>query len=196
MYARTDLLTIVSPRGYTRAAMKTQRVERLGAGLLRIDGLPQRALLATGSAWEAARFFIVLHVLGVLVLGTVLVGRRLFPWLLFGGSGSLLAAAGGVLMAAFPRRYRALLGILRLGKVLAIFSFLLLMISGALGVVVDSTVASIGPVAIPLGALMLGIFALDLLQLAFLFGLRGPGNDQAGDVEVPGYSETEVEHYH
>ncbi len=185
--------------------MKAQRAERLGGVRggpgrggkgLRIGGLPQRALLAAGSAWEAARFFIVLHVLGMLFLGSAVVGRWVFPWLLFGGSGSLLAAAGGALLAAFPRRYEALLGLLRLGKVLGIFSFLLLMISGALGAVVDRAVASIGPLAIPLGPLMLGIFALDLLLLAFLLGLRGEGSDQPTDAEVPGYSETEVGHYH
>jgi hypothetical protein len=192
-------LTIVSPRGYTDAAMKAQRAHLhggvRGGARLRVGGFPQRALLVAASAWEAARFFLVLHVLGVLLLGGG-VGRWLFPWLLFGGSGSLLAAAGGILLAAFPRRYAGLLGILRLGKILGIFSFLLLMISGALAAVVDRAVAAIGPLLIPLGPLMLGVFALDLLLLAFFFGIRAEGSDQPTDVELPGYNETEVGHFH
>jgi hypothetical protein len=208
MYNSPPALTIDSARGYTQAAMKAQRAElheegRGGLGRrifggpgFRLGGLPQRALLAAGSAWEAVRFFIVLHVLGVLFLGGGVVGRWMFPWLLFGGSGSLLAAAGGTLLAAFPKRYEALLGLLRLGKVLGIFSFVLLVVSGALGEEVDRAVASIGPLVILLGPLMLGIFALDLLLLVFLFGLRAEGSDQPTDVEVPGYDETEVGHYH
>ena len=162
----------------------------------RIDGLPQRALLAAGAAWEAVRFFLVLHVLAVLLGGGVELGRWLLPWLLFGASGSLLAVAGGVLLVAFPRRYDGLLGLLRLGKIIGVFCFVLLMICGALSPVVDRAIGFLGPLVIPLGPLMLGIFALDLLFLAFLLGVRGEGGPGGTSVEMPGYSESEVGHYH
>ena len=189
-------MTTPSRRGYTGTAMKRLRQNRgslLGA---RIDGPPQRALLVAGSAWEAVRFFLVLHLLAVLLAGGAGLGPWLLPWLLFGASGSLLAAAGGVLLAAFPRRYEALLGLLRLGKIIGIFAFVLLMVCGALSPVADRAVGALGPLVIPLGPLMLGIFALDLLLLAFLCSLRAEGGTPGPHVEMPGYSESEVGHYH
>jgi hypothetical protein len=152
--------------------MKAGRTDRAGA-TGRVHGFPRRALLLTGSVWEAVRFFLVLLLLALLLDSEPARGPWLFPWLLFGASGNLLVAAGGILMAAFPSRYDGLTGLLRLGKALSVFAVVLLLASGGLGIVADREVAVAGPLAITLGPVLLGIFALDLLHLAVLLWMRG-----------------------
>ncbi len=153
-------------------------------------------LLLAGSLWEVVRFFLVLLLLALLLEEAAGAGARLLPWLVFAGSGNLLVAAGGILLAALPDRYAGLIGLLRLGKGISVFAFLLLLLSGALGAVVDREVLALGPLVISLGPVMLGVFALDLLFLAVLLWLRGDKEDQPPGVGVPGLTETEVGHFH
>jgi hypothetical protein len=152
--------------------MKAGRTDRAQA-TRRVRGFPRRVLLLVGSVWEVARFFLVLLLLALVLSTESGTGPWLFPWLLFGASGNLLVAAGGILMAAVPLRYDGLIGFLRLGKVLSVFTFVLLLASGGLGIVVDRDVAVAGPLMITLGPVLLGVFALDLLHLAFLLWMRG-----------------------
>ena len=162
-----------------------------------IRGAPRRALLLAGSLWEVVRFFLVLLLTGFLLETTAGPGPWLYPWLLFAGSGNLLVAAGCVLLAVFPTRYEGLLGLLRLGKLISVFAFLLLLITGALGVVVDHEVAAVGHLVILLGPVMLGVFVLDLLFLAVLVALRAERRDPPPVEGLPeGYTEREVGHYH
>ncbi len=179
---------MASPRGYTAPQMKAGRAVR-GAEQRGSRGLPRRALLLAGSSWEVVRFFLVLLLLALLIETAAGTGPWIFPWLLFAGSGNLLVAAGCILVAALPDRYGSLIGLLRLGKAISVFAFVLLVVSGALGVVVDREVFSAGPVVVTVGPVMFGVFALDLLFLAGLVGLRGgpagpaPGGEPAGLAE-------------
>jgi hypothetical protein len=123
-------------------------------------------------------------------------GPWLFPWLLFAASGNLLVAAGGILLAVFPSRYAPLIGLLRLGKGISVFAFLLLLVSGALGAVVGREIITAGPVALTLGPVILAVFALDLLFLAALLWLRAVRREQESPASVTGLAGTEVGHFH
>jgi hypothetical protein len=149
-----------------------------------------------GSLWEGARFFLVLLLLALLLEEAGGAGPWVLPWLVFAGSGNLLVAAGGIMLAAFPDRYAGLIGLLRLGKAISVFSFLLLLLSGALGPVVGREVLAVGLLVISLGPVMLGVFALDLLFLAALLWLRAGKDGQAPGVGLSGPAETEVQHIH
>jgi hypothetical protein len=138
----------------------------------------RHGLLLAGSLWELVRFILVLSVLAS-VLQAAGAGRRVFPWLLAVGSGNLMIAAGGGVLALFPVRYAPLIVLLRLGKVLGVFCFILLVVSGALGLAAGNQIFGIGGRAITGG-----IILLDLLFLAILIGWRS-GEPQA-PVNGPG----------
>ncbi len=150
-----------------------------------IRGSSRRVVFLVGSLWEAARFFLVLLVVGLLIETASGTGPWLYPWLLFAASGSLLIAAGGFLIAAVPARIGGLIGILRLGKGLALFTFVLLVASGSLGAVAGREVVAAGPYVLTAGPIAFAVFALDLLHFAFLLwvparpGRTGPPGEDA-----------------
>jgi hypothetical protein len=157
----------------------------------------RRGLLLAGSLWELVRFFVVLLLLASLLQATSGAGQWVFPWLLIAGSGNLLIAAGGGMLALFPARYSALIAFLRLGKALSVFSFILLAVSGALRIAAGNEILGIGGRAITGGAVLVCVFLLDLLFLAVLIAWRAeePQIPQNG-ARLPAYDETEVRDFH
>jgi hypothetical protein len=132
----------------------------------------RHALLLAGSLWEATRFFIVLSLLAQLYFAAGAAGPGIVPWLLIGGSGNVLVAVGGVMLSLFPLKYAELIGFLRLGKVLSVFSFLLLGASGAVGLSAREATFSLGPLSLTQGSVLFVIFVLDLMFLAVLLAWR------------------------
>jgi hypothetical protein len=175
-------LTSLSPRGYTALYMSARR-----------------GLLLAGSLWELVRFFLVLLIFASVLQGTSGAGAWVYPWLLVVGSGGLLIAAGGGMLSLFPERYAPLIALLRLGQALSVFSFILLTVTGALQVAVDSTILGMGRRAVTGGAVLLGVFLLDLLFMAVLIGWR-PEEPSTPAVDpgsrLPDYEETEVNDFH
>jgi hypothetical protein len=189
-------LTTPPPHGYTASQMKAGRTLLGTAPGGAFGGLPGRALLLAASCWEVVRFFLVLMLLPFVLETASAAGWWLFPWLLFAASGNLLVAAGGILLAVFPSRYAPLLGLLRLGKAISVFAFLLLLVSGALGAVLGREVLIAGPLVLTLGPVILAVFALDVLFLAALLLLRIERGAQEPPVSVTGLAGTEVGHFH
>lgn len=183
MYRISNLLTLGYPRRYTAPSMKARR-----------------ALLVAGSVWELARFFLVLVLFAAVLRATTGAGAWVFPWLLVAGSGNLLLCAGSALLALFPDRYAPLVALLRLGKLLGIFAFILLVISGAYGQPAVQEVIGSGSRGITVGAALVGVFLLDLLYLAVLMGWRSgnevPAPPSDTHEKLPEYHETEVQHFH
>jgi hypothetical protein len=130
----------------------------------------RNALILAGSLWETARFFIVLSILAQFFSAAGGAGPGIIAWLLLGGSGNLLVVAGGVMLSLFPEKYGGLIGFLRLGKVLSVFSFLLLVASGAVGLSARIELLRLGPLS--QGAALFAIFFLDLAFLAVLVAWR------------------------
>ena len=157
-------------------------------------------MLVAGSVWELARFFLVLFLFAALLRATAGAGIWVFPWLLVAGSGNLLLCAGSALLALFPVRYAPLVAMLRLGKLLSLFAFLLLGISGALRAAAGFEVAGIGGRRLTAGVLLVAVCVLDLLFLAVLIRWR-PEEEPAIPQHTPGeklpeYRETEVQNFH
>jgi len=159
----------------------------------------RRALLLAGSLWEIVRFFLLISLLAFLLHAVSGAGRWLFPWLLLCGSGSLLVGAGGIILSLFPERNGGLVGLLRLGKILALFSYALLLFSGAMRIAIGLQVVSLGPFAVTLAAVLFAVFVLDLLFLAVLVGWRtetAPQTIPAARTGLDEYTETEAQDYH
>jgi hypothetical protein len=163
--------------------------------------LARRGLLLAGSFWELVRFFLVLFLFASVLRGISGAGSWVYSWLLVAGSGNLLIAAGGGMLALFPARYTRLIALLRLGKAMSVFSFILLVVSGSLGIASGYEILGIGRRAVTGGAVLLLVFLLDVAFLAVLIGWRaeqgprdvppaGPGST------LPEYEETEVRNFH
>jgi len=159
----------------------------------------RRGLLLAGSLWELVRFFLVLFVLASVLQVTAGAGPWVFPWLLVVGSGNLLIAAGGGMLALFPVRYAPLIALLRLGKALGVFCFILLAASGALRIAAGSALLGVGGHAVSGGVVLLGVFLLDLLFLAVLISWR-PEEPRVPIIDpaarLPEYEESEVQDFH
>jgi hypothetical protein len=160
----------------------------------------RRGLLLAGSAWELVRFFLVLFLFASVLRGIAGAGSWVYSWLLVAGSGNLLIAAGSGMLALFPSRYARLLAFLRLGKAMSVFSFILLLVSGALGIASTFEVLGVGRRALTGGAVLLLVFLVDLAFLAVLISWRADdeaaGGPPAGPGALPEYDETEVQDFH
>ena len=127
-------------------------------------------------------------------------GPWILPWLLLGGSGNLVVAAGGIMLSLFPEKHDGVIGILRVGKILGIFSFILLLVSGALRQGAPVGLFSVGGFIVTQGPILFAIFVLDLLFLGILLAWRredaGHGLPSGGGTgTLPEYSETEVKDF-
>jgi hypothetical protein len=159
----------------------------------------RQALLLAGSLWEIVRFFLLISLLAFLLHAVSGTGRWVFPWLLLCGSGNLLVGAGGIMLALFPDKNGGLVGLLRLGKILALFSYALLLISGAMRMAIGLQVLEVGGLAVTLAALLFVVFVLDLLFLAVLLAWRaGEARREApaAGADLTKYTETEAQDFH
>jgi hypothetical protein len=109
-------------------------------------------------------------------------------------------AAGGIMLSLFPEKHDGLIGIVRVGKILGIFSFLLLLASGALRQGNVVSLFSLGKLVVTQGPVLFALFVFDLLFLAVLLTWRrsddGPGVVPPATGALPEYSETEVKDFH
>jgi hypothetical protein len=157
----------------------------------------RRALLLACSLLEIARFFLQLSLLSSLLRDAAGAGPWVLPWLIFGGSGALVIAVGGVMLSLFPTRYGGTVALLRIGKILESFSFVLLAVSGALRMGSAVRLFSLGAVMVSQTPVLVLLFLLDLLFLVVLLSWRrDDGRARGTGGEQPPYSETEVGDYH
>jgi hypothetical protein len=128
----------------------------------------RRVWLVLGVLWDLVRFFLVLSLLAVVIRAGGGAGAALVPWLLLAGTGNLLVPAGVLLYVLFPDRYAGLLGLLRLGKALSVFSFILLAASGQLLATGRLAAVPVGGQSVPAWTAAALLAALDLVFLVLL----------------------------
>ena len=162
---------------------------------------PRRILLLAGSLWEIVRFFLLVSLLVFVLHALSGAGGWVLPWILVVGSGNLLVGVGGIMLSLFPDRNGGLIMLLRVGKILAIFSFLLLGLSGAVRTAAGIQVFAAGGIGFSQGALLLAIFVLDLLFLAVLLAWRAPVAPREipapeSATELSDYTESEARNFH
>lgn len=161
----------------------------------------RRALLVAGSVWELARFFLVLVLFAAVLGASSGAGAWVFPWLIVAGSGNLVIGAGSALLGLFPARYARTIALLRLGKLLSVFAFILLVVSGALRAASGVQLGG-GRGALGAGVILVTVFVVDLVFLAVLLLWRPEEEAPAAPVppaaeeKLPEYHETEVQNFH
>jgi hypothetical protein len=159
----------------------------------------RRVLLLAGSLWEIVRFFLLISLFAFLLHAASGAGGWIFPWLLLCSSGNLLVGAGGIMLSLFPQKNARLVGLLRLGKILALFSYVLLLVSGAMRMAIGLQVLTFGSLAVTLAAVLFAVFVLDLLFLAVLLAWRAEEARRelpAGGADLAAYTETEAHNFH
>ena len=144
----------------------------------------RRALLFVGSLWELARFFLIISILAIVLRALTPESFAVVPWLLLVGTGNLLLPVGCLLLSVYPARYGNLIGLLRLGKGLGVFAFLLLALSSGFSMIAGSILIRVGGFAVTRAVAMLAIFTVDLAFLAAL--LFYPGEGGSGATETAG----------
>jgi hypothetical protein len=128
----------------------------------------QRLFLFAGSLWELVRFFALLALLAVLFRSQ---GPMAIPWVLLVCSSSLLSPVGWFLLALYPQRYENLIGLLRLGKLLGLFSLVLLLVFAYVSSEFIVPLESGTPGMIQIISLPVMLF-FDLIFLALLLSLK------------------------
>jgi hypothetical protein len=159
----------------------------------------RRSLLLAGSLWEIVRFFLQLSLIAALLRQTAAAGPWVLPWLLFGGSGNLILAAGGIMLSLFPQKYAGTIALLRVGKILGLFSFLLLLLSGAVRAGTVPRALSLGGLTVALSLVLLALFMLDLLFLAVLLSWRRDEEERgipSSGGDAPPCTEAEARDFH
>jgi hypothetical protein len=113
--------------------------------------------------WEFVRFILLFLIAAVLFESSVKPNDRLVQWILILSSGSLLLPAGIALLMFDPQKYRSVLDVLLLGKVLSLFPTLLTVGSEFL----KRSTLSYYPFYIAVG-----ITIMDLISLSILVTFR------------------------
>jgi hypothetical protein len=161
----------------------------------------RKTTFAISAAWDFARFFIVLTIAIFIFRSSSGWGISVEPWLLAASAAGLLIPVGELLLCLYPERYANLLGFMVLGKVLNVFSLLLLFFFGALSSSIRPVLFSLGRVGITETGACSVVALLDLSSLAlvtaFGAGLIVPRRpDPAPAPQLPEYSEEEIKDYH
>jgi hypothetical protein len=131
----------------------------------------QRPFVFAGSLWELVRFFSLLALLAALFRQEGGRGGLIIPWILLIASNALLSPVGWFMLALYPGRYGNLLPLLRLGKLLSLFSLVLLLVFAYVSSVLVVPTESGGAGIAQLIALPIVLF-FDLIFLALLISLK------------------------
>jgi hypothetical protein len=103
------------------------------------------------------------------------------------------------MLSLFPYKNAGLVGLLRLGKILALFSYVLLLVSGVMRMAIGLQVLALSRLAVTLAAILFAVFVLDLLFLAVLLAWRAeeaPRAHPAVGADLAEYAETEAQDFH
>ncbi len=163
----------------------------------------RRVLLFLGSLWDFARFFLILSILAALFGNEGGWAAAILPWLLLSASSCLLVPVGGLLLSLYPDRYANLAAFLRLGKILNLFSFILLLLAGSLGAGARIVLFRIGQVEVTHIAALPAVALFDLLFFIILVSFKTDMKVEEGNASLKGEAEilpddveTKIEDYH
>lgn len=161
----------------------------------------RRIFFLLNSIWELVRFLSLFLAVWITFQQVLETDRQAIFWLVLFGNGGLLVAAALLFLYVDPPRFRVLLNFVRLGKILGLFSALLLIILEPFGTGLQSSLSlSFPPYRIAPLSILLLIAAADLIFLFLLFSYQIEESNPASPAEetkeenppLPEYRETVV----
>jgi len=123
------------------------------------------------SLWDVARFFILISII-VAMFDAGGLNRTIVAWLLLPASAALLVPVGGILLTLYPVRYANLVGFLRLGKALNLFSLFLLLVSGFFADYAETIAVRLGAFSLIQAIILLVVMLGDLIFLGLLISYK------------------------
>lgn len=145
--------------------------------------------------WELLRFCAVFLAVWIVFRQILETNSQGIYWLLVLGNGGLLVAASLLFLYVDPRRFRVLLNLVRLGKILGLFSALLLIILEPVGIGLRFLSVGFLPYRIAPFSLLLVVSVADLIFLFLLFSYQieetsGGQQEKEKEPPLPKYKET------
>jgi hypothetical protein len=132
----------------------------------------RRVFFLIAAIWELLRFCVI-FLAGWIVFRQVLeMNDQGIYWLLVIGNGGLLVAASLLFLFVDPPRFRVLLNLVRLGKILGLFSALLLIILEPIGSGLRFPSVGFLPYRVAPFSLLLAVSVADLIFLFLLFSYQ------------------------
>jgi len=148
-----------------------------------------RVLFLFTAIWEFLRFLTLFLAVWVTFRQVIQNNNQAIYWLLIFGNGGLLITAALVFLYVDPRLSRTLLNLVRLGKILGLFSALLLIVLEPVGMGLRSLSLAFFPYSVAPLSILLILCCIDLVLLFLLFSYQNATASQA-DPPLPPYGET------
>jgi hypothetical protein len=160
----------------------------------------RRVLFLIIAIWELLRFCAIFLAVWIIFRQVLETNNQGIYWLLVLGNGGLLVTASLLFLYVDPRRFRVLLNLVRLGKILGLFSALLLIILEPIGTGLRLLSVGFLPYRIAPFSLLLVVSVADLIFLFLLFSYQiektspslPAGGPQEQDPPLPKYRETVI----
>ena len=160
----------------------------------------RRVFFLITAVWDLLRFFAVFLAVWIVFRRTLETNNQGIYWLLILGNGGLLTSASLLILYVDPERFRVLLNLVRLGKILGLFSALLLIILEPVGTGLRFLSLGVVPYRIAPFSILLVASVVDLIFLFLLLSYQiektppsPPSEDRSEqDSTLPGYRETVV----
>ena len=131
-----------------------------------------RVLFLITAIWELLRFCAIFLAVWIIFRQILETNGQGIYWLLVLGNGGLLVTASLLFLYVDPRRFRVLLNLVRLGKILGLFSALLLIILEPIGTGLRFLYMDFLPYRIAPFSLLLIVSVADLIFLFMLFSYQ------------------------
>jgi len=159
-----------------------------------------RVFFLLTAIWELLRFFAVFLAVWIVFRRTLETSNQGIYWLLILGNGGLLMSASLLFLYVDPERFRVLLNLVRLGKILGLFSALLLIILEPVGTGLRFLSVGFLPYRIAPFSVLLVVSVVDLIILFLLLSYQiektSPSPPSEGQSEqdppLPDYRETVI----
>jgi hypothetical protein len=159
-----------------------------------------RAFFLITAIWELLRFCALFLAVWITFRQILETNRQGIYWLLVLGNGGLLVGAALLFLFVDPRRFRILLNLVRLGKILGLFSALLLIIAEPIGTGLSFLSAGFLSYRIAPFSLLIIVSVADLIFLFLLFtyqsGETPPSSPEEGQQDhspsLPEFRETRI----
>jgi hypothetical protein len=160
----------------------------------------RRALFLITAIWELLRFCAVFLAVWIFFRRILETNNQGIYWLLVLGNGGLLVTASLLFLYVDPERFRVLLNLVRLGKILGLASAALLIILEPVGTGLRFLSTGFLPFQIAPFSILLVLSVADLIFLFLLFSYqiekappsRSSGEQQKQDPPLPEYRETVI----
>jgi hypothetical protein len=160
----------------------------------------RRVFFLITAVWELLRFCAIFVAVWIIFRQVLETNRQGIYWLLVLANGGLLVTASLLFLYMDPPRFRVLLNLVRLGKILGLFSALLLIILEPIGTGLRFLSAGFLPYRIAPFSVLLVVSVVDMIFLFLLFSYQientppSPPVDRQQEQEpsLPEYRETVI----